>query len=173
MTEDQFVDAVIEYLFVQGFNCRNQNLLSMRVRMAWERLGASSDPTAFAEECLRIGDIALQPKTPNGDVPSKTAGAGAKWLAVHEAGHAIVGIDAGLKLWGVRFHGRNGLTGETGFEEFHWGIENNDDVLRRHIRVDVAANLAEMILAVREPDGGYPSRFFDAKRPTPDMQMPS
>jgi hypothetical protein len=172
MDAEQFTDTVVEQLFVRGFNCGNIPMLSAHVGSNWERL-VSTNPAAFAESCLRWPGLVYKPTSPMGEVPSETAGAGDRWLAVHEAGHAIVGIRADLKLWGIRFYGATGITGETGFEEFVWISSNDEGLLRQHIRIDVAANLAEMILAVREPDGGYPSRFFDSQRPTPGMQIPS
>lgn len=172
MDSARFIDTVVEWLFVRGFNCRNIPMLAAHIRSNWERL-ESTEPASVAVSCLGWPGLVYKPTSSMGEGPSDTAGAGDRWLAVHEAGHAIVGIRANLKLWGIRFYGATGITGETGFEEFDWTSSNDESLLRQHIRIDVAANLAEMILAVRVPDGGYPSRFFDSQRPTREMHIPS
>jgi len=74
---------------------------------------------------------------------------------------------------GTRFYGDDGFPGEAGFEFFDWEHSSDEDGLRRHIRIDVAANIAEMTQANCDPAGGYPSRFFDGRKPVPGEQVPS
>ena len=171
MTQEQFTEAVMEQLFVRGFQCPDKCLLTMYVRMEWARLGGSPDHGPFAEMCAEILRLRNDAVDPRMGIPSPTAGARDEWLAVHEAGHAIVVVRAGMTLRGVRFYG-NGFPGETGFEEPDWEESTDEDLLRRLIRIDVAANIAELTCG-HEPEGGYPSRFFDHRKPVTGEEYPS
>lgn len=171
MTPEQFTEAMLEYLFVRGFDCYHSHLIPLFAQAQRQPGGDWLAVAAFAEHCIQTG-IALQPVR-EGKRPSPTAGACERWLAVHEAGHAVVGVRSGLVLRGVRFYGDDGFPGEAGFEHFDWGSSTDEMRLRRHIRVDVAANLAELILGIREPDGGRPSLFFDHHDPALPGAYPS
>jgi hypothetical protein len=154
MTEDKFLDLVLENLLVRGINCPNLPLLSMYVTMEYELCGASPDLNTFLQKCLELPGVTHRPASPTGETPSVTAGARDRWLAVHEAGHAIVGVKAGFTLRGVRFYGAEGFPGETGFPDDNWEKSADEYLLRRLIRVDVAGNIAEMVRpADREPEG--------------------
>src|SRR5260370_38493784 len=100
MMEQEFTHAVLEELFVQGLNCPNVPLLSIYAQLEREHLGTWPDPRTFAEKCVQFPGVTIQPRMLD-RTPSRTAGACEKWLAVHEAGHAIVGVSAGLFLKGV------------------------------------------------------------------------
>ncbi len=171
MTPEQFTDAVLEQLFVWGFDCHHPHQIPLFAQARRQPGGDWPAVAAFAEYCIQTG-IGFQPVR-EGKRPSPTAGACERWLAVHEAGHAVVGVRSGLGLRGVRFYGNDGFPGEAGFERFDWGSSTDEMQLRRHIRVDVAANLAELILGVREPDGGRPSLFFDQRDPALPGAYPS
>jgi hypothetical protein len=146
MNEGQFIDAVLERLFSQGLSCPNLPLLSDYARMELQRQRSWPDPSAFAERCKQLPGVTVQPVEPrSGTSPSVTAGARDRWLAVHEAGHAIVGVEAGFTLRGVRFYGSDGFPGEAGFEDTVWETSKDEDLLRRLIRVDVAGNIAEIL----------------------------
>jgi hypothetical protein len=174
MTEGQFIDAVLEDLFVRGLNCPNLHLLTTYVRMERDRSGQWPEPAVFADKCTQLPGVTHCPVDQmTGTSPSVTAGAREKWLAVHEAGHAVVGIRSGLTLRGIRFYGDGGPPGEAGFEQFDWQSCTDESRLLRNIRVDVAANLAEILLDVREPDGGRPSLFFDHRDPAQPGNYPS
>jgi hypothetical protein len=174
MTEGQLIDAVLEHLFIRGLSCLNLPLLSVYARMDRDRHGAWPDAHAFADQCTQLPGVTHRPVDQmTGTSPSRTAGASERWLAVHEAGHAIVGIRSGSTLRGIRFYGDGGPPGETGFEHFNWQSSADESRLLRNIRVDVAANLAELLLAVREPDGGRPSLFFDHHDPAQPGNYPT
>jgi hypothetical protein len=170
MREDKFIDLVLENLFVRGFNCPNLPLLSMYVTREYEQCGESPDLNSFLPKCFALPGVTHRPESPTGETPSPTAGARDRWLAAHEAGHAIVGIKAGFTLRGVRFYGAQGFPGETGFPDEDWERSADEDLLRRLIRVDVAGNIAEMVRpANREPEGRLSALYDDltpGKRPS-------
>jgi hypothetical protein len=112
-----------------------------------------------------------QATDPEKGTPLSSAGAGEKWIAVHEAAHAIVAIKAGIGIRGIRFYG-DGFSAEMGIEEPDWQESTDEEMLRGLVRVDVAANIAEMMRGY-EPKGGYPSRFFDDKDPTVRCPCPT
>jgi hypothetical protein len=165
MTEGQFIDAVLEHLFVRGLNCPNLSLLAMYVRMDWERLRVSPDSVSFAEKCVQLPGVTYQP-TRLGKNPSLSAGASEQWLAVHEGGHAIVGLMSGFTLRGVRFYGDDGFPGETGLEDVPWKLSADEALLRRLVRVDVAGNVAQMLYPGCEaPMGGRLSMLYNDRTP--------
>jgi hypothetical protein len=168
MTQEQFTDAVMEILFVRGFTCPPWSALLICVQTDWARLGPLTDPVVFAESSVPPMEMAADPTM---GTASPAAGARDEWLAVHEAGHAIVGLRAELVLRGVRFYS-GGFPGLTLFEDSDWQTSMAEDLLRRQIRVDVAANIAE-IMRGHEPNGGYPSRFFDDKNPADPGNYPT
>jgi hypothetical protein len=168
MTQGQFTDAVMEILFVRGFACPSHSDLLLCVQTDWARLGPLTDPVVFAENSVPPLTIATDPMV---GTASPTAGARDEWLAIHEAGHAIVGLRAGLVLRGVRFY-NDGFPGLALFEDFDWQTSMDEDLLRREIRVDVAANIAELMRG-HEPNGGCPSRFFDDKNPADPANYPT
>jgi hypothetical protein len=79
-------------------------------------------------------------------------------VAIHEAGHALVGLKTGRKLLRVRVRGKEGCVE---FEPFRWfpgGVAR----IRRGLAVDVAGHLAEDLAAECNRDclsrrlaGGY------------------
>jgi hypothetical protein len=168
MTQEQFVNAVMEQLFVRGFVCPPRPSLSICVQTAWPSLGPLSDPGAFATNSVPPLPKARDPMM--GTLAS-AAGARDEWLAIHEAAHAIVVLKAGIPLRGVRFYG-DGFPGETGFEETGWQKSTDEELLQSLVRISVAANIAELIYG-HEPDGGYPSRFFDDRDPAEGCVCPS
>src|SRR5271163_1633603 len=91
MTE--FIFAVLEHLFIRGFNCQNRPLLGTYAGMERDSIGAWPDPGLFAEKCIGLPGVAYQPRLLD-KLPSRTAGARERWLGIHEAGHAIVGVRA-------------------------------------------------------------------------------
>ena len=171
-TPDEFIHAVREHLFVRGYDCSNPYMLHYHANCERAQFGVWPEVTHFVDQCIHEHRIAYQPER-NGKRPSSNAGASERWLAVHEAGHAVVGIRTGLTMYGIRFYGDGGPPGEAGFEEFAWHVSTNENHLRRVICVDVAANLAEMLLGVREPDGGLPSQFWDKHDRMSDCDCPS
>src|SRR5947209_1632072 len=146
MPDGQFIDAVLEHLFIRGLSCLNLPLLSVYARMDRDRHGAWPDPHAFADQGTQLPGVTHRPvEKITGLSPSANAGAREKWLAVHEAGHAIVGLDAGFALRGIRFYGNDGFPGEAGLEDVAWNTSKDENLLRRLIRVDVAGNVAEIL----------------------------
>ncbi len=172
MTQADFVDLVLEELFVRGLNC-HVNPLRAHLQLGWGSLQVSDGPAAFADSCIHALGITFQPEPQIGESPSPTAGARDRCLAIHEAGHAVVGLKAGLVLRGIRFCGDQGFPGEAGFELFDWGSCTDQRLLCDHLRVDVAANLAEIAANNCKPEGGVPSEFFATRRPQPDEQYPT
>jgi hypothetical protein len=76
-----------------------------------------------------------------------------------------------LESGGIRFYG-DGLAAELGLEETGWQTSTDEVLLQSLVRIDVAANIAEMMHGF-EPKGGYPSRFFDDKDPAVGCPCPS
>ncbi len=169
MKQDQFTDSVMEQLFVRGFVCPPRATVAIFVGTDWQRFGPLTDPAACIESLSRIPGLINQ-ATMLG-VPASAAGAREEWLAIHEAAHAIVVLEAGITLRGVRYYG-DGFPGETGFEETGWQTSNDEALLQSLVRISVAANIAE-IMHGHEPAGGYPSQFFDNRDPAQPGQYPS
>lgn len=162
MTPESFVDLVLENLFFRGFNCPNLPLLTTYVKMEYDRRGASPDLGVFLQTCLDLPGMTVRPVSPTGEPASPTAGACDRWLAVHEAGHAVVGVVAGFTLRGIRFYGPGGFPGETGFPDDDWRGSTDEDFLRRLIRVDVAGTVAERVFPTgREPENALSTLYDD------------
>ena len=53
MTQEQFMDAVMEQLFVRGFVCPPRPSVSICVQAEWARLGPLTDPVSFAANRFR------------------------------------------------------------------------------------------------------------------------
>jgi len=83
------------------------------------------------------------------------------FLAFHEAGHALVGMKAGLLFKGVRFHD-GGDSGVTVFQDPEWKHSTNARFLRTLIAVDVAGNVAERFAKVLRPDAHQPIELLSA-----------
>jgi hypothetical protein len=158
----------MEQLFVRGFVCPPRSSLSICVQAEWTRVGPPADPVSFATNSV--------PPLPKARDPEKgtfasAAGAREEWLAIHEAAHAIIVLKAGITLRSVRYCG-DGFPGETGFEETGWQQSDDEALLQSMVRISVAANIAELMHG-HEPEGGYPSRFFDNRDPAQPGQYPS
>lgn len=163
MTQAEFTDAVLERLYVQGFSCPNLPLLSAYTRVEGGGQDAWPDPDSFTARCVTLPGVTHQPQL-LGKCPSRL-GARDRWLAVHEAGHAIVGIKAGFTLRGVRFYGEDGFPGEAGLEDVAWAGSRDEDLLRRLIRVDVAGNVAEILHPDCDAPHGLLSALYDDRTP--------
>jgi hypothetical protein len=164
MTEEQFVDALMEEILIRGFICPPVQTLALIVSGEWERLGESPDPAPYAERCVQFLGLSNRHANPVMGIASATAGAREEWLAVHEAGHAIVGLNAGLKLWGVRFY-NDGFPGEAFFQDPEWWKSTDEDLLRRLITVDVAGNMAQLLYSGCPAPQGLLSRQYDDRTP--------
>jgi hypothetical protein len=169
MTEDQFTDVVMEQLFVRGFICPPRATVAVFAWTEWQRHGQSPEPAAVIDDMVRVPGLMKQAMLLG--KPASQSGACDQWIAVHEAGHAIVVLKAGITLWGVRYYG-DGFPGETGFEETGWQRSTDEELLQSLVRISVTANIAEMMHG-HEPEGGYPSRFFDERDPAQPGQYPS
>src|SRR6185437_6717027 len=99
MTQDQFTDALMEEIFVRGFMCPRRDIIPFKVRTEWDRLSAAPDPVAYADRCIQFLGLTNRSPNPAMGIASATAGPRDEWLAVHEAGHALVGVKGGMKLW--------------------------------------------------------------------------
>jgi hypothetical protein len=146
MTREEFTDAVLEQFFVQGLNCQNLSLLWMYANLECVQPGVWPDPRTFAMKYTN--SPALTRKAEQfGKFASPTAGASHRWLAVHEAGHAIVGLKAGLFLKGIRFYNAadDKQFGEAGLEDPPWQSSRDEALLRKLIRVDMAGNIAQLV----------------------------
>jgi hypothetical protein len=166
MTREDFTDAVLEQFFVQGVNCQNLPLLSVYADMESVHPGVWPDPRAFA---LKYRDSpGLTRKAEQlGKFVSPTAGARHKWLAVHEAGHVIVGLKGGLSLKGIRFYDADDKQlGEAGLEDPPWQSSSDENLLRMLIRVDMAGNIAQLVYPGCEPpEGGRLSELYKDRTP--------
>jgi hypothetical protein len=158
MTQDEFTQAAVEYLFAKGYNLTY--LFFSYAHIDWSILGEAADPVSFAERTMQFPK-AVQPAIwpGSGNLASTTAGAGAEWIAVHEAGHAIVAVKAGFHVSGIRFYDGDNPCGETGVGE---GFERSDvDTLRRGIRLSVAGNVAESLFPQHSGREARLSSIFD------------
>jgi hypothetical protein len=171
LTHDEFADAVMEEIFIRGFVCPPRDIVVSNVRSEWDWLGAARDPKSYAERTIQIFGLTNGPNVPARGISTPTLGAAQEWIAIHEAGHVIVGLRAGLSFWGVRFYD-DGLQGEAGFVDPDWENSADEELLRWLIRVDVAANVAELLHG-HEPNGGRPSQFFSKQKPVVGGQYPS
>jgi len=165
MNQEQFVNNLLEYLFVHGFDA-DRGTLSSEVHREWTALGKCPDFASFATKCTQCIWLARPAVSPDRQMPaSPSAGASEKWLAVHEAGHAVVGIQAGLFLKGIRFFGANGYPGQTGLEDPPWQSSSDKKLLRRLIRVDVAGNIAALLHPGCTAPEGRLSEWYDDRTP--------
>jgi hypothetical protein len=166
MTHHEFIEAVLEELFVEGRNCDNVPLLGMYANRECSQPGAWPDPRTFA---LRYKDSpGLTRKAEmQGMFASPAIGARDRWLAIHEVGHAIVGLNAGLSLKGIRFYDAGAKRyGEAGLEDPPWQFSSDEGLLRILIRVDMAGNLAQLIHPDCEaPEGGRLSKLYKDRTP--------
>jgi hypothetical protein len=169
MTQEQFNDAVMEQLFLRGFVCPARATVAVFAGTAWQRHGQSAEPAAVIDNMAHVPGLIKQAMLLG--KPASQSGACDQWIAVHEAGHAITVLKAGITLWGVRYYG-DGFPGETGFAETGWQTSHDETLLHSLVRISVAANMAEMMHG-HEPEGGYPSRFFDERDPAQPGQYPS
>jgi hypothetical protein len=169
MTQEQFNDAVMEQLFLRGFVCPACATVAVFAGTEWQRRGQSAEPEAVIDDMAHVPGLITQAMLLG--KPASQSGAREEWIAVHEAGHAIIVLKAGLRLWGIRYYG-DGFPGETSFEETGWQTSKDETLLQSLVRVSVAANIAEMMHG-HAPEGGYPSRFFDDKDPAQPGQYPS
>jgi len=79
--------------------------------------------------------------------------AATRYLALHEAGHAIVGLRLKLTIERILFHGSSGETGETCFSASSWrqrAATGDHEPARAELAVDVAGLLAEDLFGGRE-----------------------
>lgn len=168
MAQEQFIDAVMEQIFVRGYICPARSVVAVCVQTDRQRLGTLPDPADYAGKVVQFLGLRIQPDGEMG-TPSPSAGARYEWLAVHEAGHAIVGVKAGLTLWGVRFY-NDGFPGQAFFYDPDWKESRDEHLLRRLIRVDVASNVAELLHPACGDREGRLSAFYDdrssGQRPT-------
>jgi hypothetical protein len=169
MTQDQFNDAVMEQLFLRGFVCPACATVAVFAGTEWQRHGQSAEPEAVIDDMGHVPGLIKQAMLLG--KPASQSGARDEWIAVHEAGHAIIVLKAGLRLWGVRYYG-DGFPGETSFEETGWQTSTDETLLHSLVRISVAANVAEMMHG-HEPEGGIPSQFFDESDPAEGCPCPS
>jgi hypothetical protein len=171
LTQVEFTDAVMEEIFIRGFVCPPSDIVASNVRSEWDWLGEARDPKTYAERCIQIFGLTNRPNVPARGISTPTLGAAEEWIAIHEAGHVIVGLKAGLTIRGVRFYD-DGLQGEAGFVDPDWENSVDEEMLKWLIKVDVAANVAELLHG-HEPKGGRPSQFFNKQKPEVGGQYPS
>ena len=143
MTQQEFADTAIDHLFIQGYHfpCYRHGISC--TRDWWANSGERPDLLAFVQYSKQF-NLAQLIAVPGSSILPSTLGAGNKCIAIHEAGHAIVGVKAGLCLVGICFFGADGYPGLALFEDTP--LHNSMDValLRAHIRTDVAGNIAEV-----------------------------
>jgi hypothetical protein len=170
VTEEQYINAVMEALFGRGVVCPRQTVAVIAANY-WQSLGPSADPAICIETLSRIPNLIRPAMDPEKHIPWSPVGACEEWIAVHEAAHAIVAVKARIMIWGIRFYG-DGLRGETGLEEHAWWESDDEDLLQRLVRVDVAGNVGERMRG-HEPNGGYPSQFFPEGGLRKDIKYPT
>ena len=166
MNEDEFIDDVLEQIFclglkvphpldVSGLLCDDEDL---------------PDREVFIAECVDY--FGLTSEIEGWGTISITVGASDEWLAVHEAGHAIVGLKMGLPLTGVRFN-LDGSKGDTIFHDPDWPVPISKEFVLPLINVDVAGNMAQIVFPSCEyPEGGFLSELYNADL-SPGCRCPS
>lgn len=101
------------------------------------------------------------------------------FLAVHEAGHALMAMKTGLPMKGIRFHDA-GDSGVTVLLDVEWKHSTDVRRLNALIAIDVAGVVAERLAKVLRPDADEPlellSTWYDGRLagnpPTPlDFQL--
>lgn len=186
MTRDkQFVVDVLEELFQRGLEIPREADLTSYLRSEFD--DSDWKPTEDELICACVRKFKLTNFDPELECYiSNTAGAGREWLAIHEAGHAIVGLELEFLLTGVRFFPDH-LEGPKGISIFHNPTGNDRCLILGLIAVDVAGNIAQLITPkCDEPNGGrlselcegfslervYPSDFFCANKNADKIMKP-
>jgi hypothetical protein len=105
MTRNEFITAVREHVFVRALRFRNVAELGPYADTAFQQTGAWPDPAVFATDCQEKLNLVEPAVAPNGAAASPAAGARDRCIAIHEAGHAVDGVRAGIALQGIRFYG--------------------------------------------------------------------
>jgi hypothetical protein len=170
MSVDRWAENVLEEICVRGYIFSDHHVLSVLPALRGS-LGVSADIADYADWYIKNIKLTNVHKDPEIGVISATARPREEWLAVHEAGHALVGVRGGKKIWGVRFN-REGKKGETVFESLDVVDRLEEIVLRREVRVSVAANLAEL-MCEHPADGGRPSQSLGGGRPQRGIKYPT
>ena len=146
MYKEQFIAEVLEQLFNRGF-------VGPHALDASEFLEREYDDDElpnhdeFVDLCIRHFKLTCCSRNHELGITSTTAGAAHYWLAIHEAGHAIVGVKMGFLLTGVWFF-CNGEKGEAIFHDpdFPDAPQEAEALLRKLIAIDVAGIVAENLL---------------------------
>lgn len=162
MHQEAYVAEILEQIFSLGLHLPHaQDVLEYLQRICDG--DATPNPSDFIEDCIDEFDLTRQPNQLWGTI-SRTAGAAHKWLAVHESGHAIVGLNVPLLLTGIRFN-HDGSKGLAIFHDPDWRDSTDEELLRRLIRVDVAGNMAQMLRPGCHPPEGCLSSLYDDRTP--------
>ena len=162
MHQEPFVAEILEQIFSLGLHVPHARSVSQYLERTCNG-DATPNPSDFIEECIDEFDLISDPNPLWGTI-SRTAGAAHKWLAVHESGHAIVGLTVPLLLTGIRFN-RDGSKGLAIFHDPDWRDSTDEELLRRLIRVDVAGNMAQMLRPGCHPPEGCLSSLYDDRTP--------
>ena len=167
MHQEPFVAEILEQIFSLGLHVPHAQSVLQYLERTCDG-DATPNPSDFTEECVDEFDLTSESNPLWGTI-SRTAGAAHKWLAVHEAGHAIVGLNVPLPLTGIRFN-RDGSKGLAILHDPDWRDSTDEELLRRLIRVDVAGNMAQLLCPNCHPPEGCLSSLYDDRtsgnRPT-------
>ncbi|WP_010583098.1 hypothetical protein [Schlesneria paludicola] len=145
MYEEQFVAEILEQIFSLGLHVPRALRVSQYLERTYDG-ETMPNPSEFIEDCIDEFDLTIEPNPKWGTI-SRTAGAAHKWLAVHEAGHAIVGLKVPLLLTGVRFN-RGGTKGLAILHDPDWPNSKDEELISHLIAVDVAGIVAENVMQV-------------------------
>ena len=145
MHQEQFIADILEQIFSRGLHVPRALRVSQYLERTYDG-ETTPNPSEFIEECVGEFDLTVEPN-PKWGIISRLAGAAHKWLAVHEAGHAIVGLKVPLLLTGVRFN-RDGTKGLASLHDPDWPNSKDEELIRHLIAVDVAGIVAENVKQV-------------------------
>lgn len=147
MNEDEFIDDCVNEIFARGLIPPYEDEVLEYLYGQYDDIESIPAKADFIEKCIDHFDLT-------------TVGASHYWLAVHEAGHAIVGLKFGLPLRGVRFHD-GGKTGVAVFRDPERRRSKDETIIRKLIEVDVAGNMAQIVYPGCEaPIGGHLSDLY-------------
>ena len=157
MHQEPFVAEILEQIFTLGLHVPRAQSVSKYLELTCDG-EATPSPSDFIEECIDEFDLTIEPNPRWGTI-SRTAGAAHKWLAVHEAGHAIVGLNVPLPLTGIRFN-RDGSKGLAILHDPDWPNSKDEELIRRLIAVDVAGIVAENVMQVLHDGCDVPEPYL-------------
>ncbi len=161
---DAYVSQVLEVIFNRGLVI--PNFYDVRRYVKGQKLtGLNAEKVATnCEFRYRLGNFDCDH---NSYISTSDSAANLK-LAVHEAGHAMIGLQTGLVLTGVRFFSHTSPPSGSTLLHTPESYIDADRSIRISIRNDLAGNVAQMMVPGCEPTEGYLSTCCGVDVPVVD-----